>query len=163
MHHSGFGCLFLVLWIWMLHMTKLYLLSVKEREPFFDATVEESRLPFSVIEKDFGVVWTLERLFSLPDLKNHLTFKGGTSLSKVYGIIQRFSEDIDLSIEKEFFGFDKDNDPEKAMSKKKQRSALDNLSAACSEYVRNNLLVALRFSISEQLQTSEGWCLEIDV
>lgn len=60
-------------------MTNLYLLSVKECEPFFDATVEESRLPFSVIEKDFWVVWTLERLFSLLDLKNHLTFKGGNS------------------------------------------------------------------------------------
>jgi len=143
-------------------MTKLHLLSVAEREPFFDATAEESRIPFEVIEKDFWVVWILEKLFSLSDLKDHLTFKGGTSLSKVYGIIQRFSEDIDLSIEKEFFGFDKDNDPEKAVSKKKQRAALDNLSAACSEYVRNDFLVALRFAISEKLQTSEGWHLEID-
>ena len=85
-------------------MTELHLLSVTEREPFFDATVEESRIPFEVIEKDFWVVWTLERLFSLSDLKDHLTFKGGTSLSKVYGLIHRFSEDIDLSIEKNFLG-----------------------------------------------------------
>ncbi len=106
-------------------MTELHLLSITEREPFFDAAAEDSRLPFEIIEKDYWVVWTLERLFSLSDLKDHLTFKGGTSLSKVYGIIQRFSEDIDLSIEKQFFGFDKDNDPEKAVSKKKQRSALD--------------------------------------
>lgn len=143
-------------------MTELHLLSVAEREPFFDVTVEELRIPFEVIEKDFWVVWILEKLFSLSDLKDHLTFKGGTSLSKVYGIIQRFSEDIDLSIEKEFFGFDKDNDPEKAVSKKKQRAALDNLSTTCSEYVQNDFLMALRFAISEKLQTSEGWHLEID-
>ncbi|HQY22452.1 MAG TPA: nucleotidyl transferase AbiEii/AbiGii toxin family protein [Gammaproteobacteria bacterium] len=124
--------------------------------------MEESRIPFEVIEKDFWVVWILEKLFSLSDLKDHLTFKGGTSLSKVYRIIQRFSEDIDLSIEKEFFGFDKDNDPEKAVSKKKQRAALDNLSTTCSEYVQNDFLMALRFAISEKLQTSEGWHLEID-
>lgn len=143
-------------------MTELHLLSITEREAFFDATAEESGIPFEIIEKDFWVVWTLERLFSLPDLKDHLTFKGGTSLSKVYSIIQRFSEDIDLSIEKEFFGFDKDNDPEKALSKNKQRAALDNLSAACSKYVQNNLILSLGIAISDKLQKPEGWHLEVD-
>lgn len=81
-------------------------------------TADESNIPFEIIEKDFWVVWILERLLSLPNLKEHITFKGGTSLSKVYGVIQRFSEDVDLSIEKEFFGFGKFNDPEKAVSKK---------------------------------------------
>lgn len=58
MHRNGFGCLFLTLWA--LHMTELHLLSVTERELFFDATVEESRIPFEVIEKDFWVVWILD-------------------------------------------------------------------------------------------------------
>ncbi len=57
-----------------------------------------------IIEKDYWVVWVLERLFSLEKLKHYFTFKGGTSLSKIYGLIDRFSEDIDLSIEREFFG-----------------------------------------------------------
>jgi hypothetical protein len=143
-------------------MTKLYLLPVTEREPFFDTAAEEASIPFEIIEKDFWVVWTLERLFSLSELSNHLTFKGGTSLSKIYNVIQRFSEDIDLSIEKEFFGFNKDNDPEKAVSKKKRRAALDSLSVLCSKYVQNNLLTSLRVAISEQLETSEGWRVEID-
>jgi len=143
-------------------MTHLHLLSVMDRESFFDATVDELNIPFEIIEKDFWVVWVLERLFSLSDLKNHITFKGGTSLSKVYSIIQRFSEDIDLSIEKEFFGFDKANDPEKAISKKKQRLALSNLSAACSSYVQNDLVSTLRTAILEKLETFEGWRLEID-
>jgi hypothetical protein len=143
-------------------MTQLHLLSVTERELYFDASVNESGLPFEIIEKDFWVVWILERLFSLPDLNDHLTFKGGTSLSKVYGIIQRFSEDVDLSIEKEFFGFDNANDPEKAVSKKKQRLALGNLSTACSRYVQNDLMTALRVAISQKLETAEGWKLIVD-
>lgn len=143
-------------------MTKLHLLSVTERESYFDASVNESGLPFEIIEKDFWVVWILERLFSLPDLNDHLTFKGGTSLSKVYGIIQRFSEDIDLSIEKEFFGFDNVNDPEKAVSIKKQRLALCNLSTACSRYVQNDLMAALKVAISQRLETIEGWRLLVD-
>ncbi|MFM8453539.1 MAG: nucleotidyl transferase AbiEii/AbiGii toxin family protein [Gammaproteobacteria bacterium] len=143
-------------------MTELHLLSIIEREPFFEVAMEELKLPFSIIEKDFWVVWTLDILFSLPDLKNHLTFKGGTSLSKVYDVIKRFSEDIDLSIEKEFFGFNQDNDPEKTSSKKKQRKVLDDLSRTCSEYIQNDLLFLLKSSIHARLQTVEGWRVEID-
>ena len=51
-----------------------------------------------IIEKDFWVCWTLRRLLSIPGMADTLTFKGGTSLSKAYGIIERFSEDIDLTI-----------------------------------------------------------------
>lgn len=50
------------------------------------------------IEKDFWVVWLLQTLFTLPNAKR-MVFKGGTSLSKVYHIIQRFSEDIDITID----------------------------------------------------------------
>lgn len=104
----------------------------------------------------------LEKLFSLPDLKDHLTFKGGTSLSKVYGVIERFSEDVDLSIEKEFFGFGNENNPEKALSKKKQKAGLNGLSNACAKYVQNTLILTLGVAISDALQLQEGWSLGID-
>ncbi len=42
------------------------------------------------VEKDFWVCWTLRELFALPDIGQHLTFKGGTSLSKAWGLIRRF-------------------------------------------------------------------------
>lgn len=58
-------------------MTELHLLSVTERGEFFEAAAEELGIPFEIIEKDFWVVWALENLFSLADLKDHLTFKGG--------------------------------------------------------------------------------------
>jgi len=47
------------------------------------------------MEKDFWVCWPLGQLLALPDFGGHLLFEVGTSLSKVDGVIQRFSEDID--------------------------------------------------------------------
>lgn len=79
-------------------MSEIHQLSPTEREIFFNEATTTLGIPFPIIEKDFWVVWTLERLFSLEELKTHLTFKGGTSLSKVYGLIDRFSEDIDVSM-----------------------------------------------------------------
>ena len=59
-----------------------------------------------IIEKDFWVCWLLGMLFSQPTLAPHLVFKGGTSLSKVFGAIDRFSEDVDLSVSPAFVGAD---------------------------------------------------------
>jgi predicted nucleotidyltransferase component of viral defense system len=52
-----------------------------------------------ILEKDFWVSWLLGLLFSQPQWAGQLVFKGGTSLSKVFGVIDRFSEDIDLSLQ----------------------------------------------------------------
>ena len=57
-----------------------------------------------IIEKDWWVTAVLRALFILPYAK-HLSFKGGTSLSKCYGLIRRFSEDIDIAIDREYLGF----------------------------------------------------------
>jgi predicted nucleotidyltransferase component of viral defense system len=58
------------------------------------------------VEKDFWVCWTLDKLFRLPVWGEHLTFKGGTSLSKGWKLIERFSEDIDIVINRGALGFD---------------------------------------------------------
>lgn len=59
-----------------------------------------------ILEKDFWVSWLLGLLFAQPELAPFLVFKGGTSLSKVFGVIDRFSEDIDLCLVPEFVGAD---------------------------------------------------------
>ena len=59
----------------------------------------------AIIEKDVWVCTVLERLFSDSLLRDHLVFKGGTSLSKVYKLINRFSEDIDLILDWRLFGY----------------------------------------------------------
>lgn len=143
-------------------MNEIHLLHNDERELFFRSAAEIKKIPFEIIEKDYWVVWILERLFSIEELKSHLTFKGGTSLSKIYGLIDRFSEDIDLSIEKEFLGFGQVNDPEKAPSKKKQTAALNQLSLACSNFVKDKILNDLKKAIAAKIDTERGWQVLVD-
>ena len=66
---------------------------------------EQMELQAVSVEKDLWVCWTLRELFDLPGIGGHLTFKGGTSLSKAWKLIHRFSEDIDLVVDKELLGF----------------------------------------------------------
>ena len=72
--------------------------SVQRRELFLRDGGRKGMTP-AVVEKDFWVCWTLGRLFAHPDLSRLLMFKGGTSLSKVFHLIERFSEDIDLILD----------------------------------------------------------------
>ncbi|EFB40150.1 MULTISPECIES: nucleotidyl transferase AbiEii/AbiGii toxin family protein [Parachlamydia] len=143
-------------------MNEIYLLSKDERALFFRTATDIQNMPFEIIEKDYWVVWVLERLFSLEKIKPYLTFKGGTSLSKIYGLIDRFSEDIDLSIEREFFGFGTPHDPENAPSKKKQNAIIDNLSKACSVYVQTQMLADLKDAFAEKLGVTDGWQVFLD-
>lgn len=138
-------------------MKKIHLLSKNERGLFFKTASDIKKMPLEMIEKDYWVVWVLENLFSLKKLKPYLTFKGGTSLSKIYGLIDRFSEDIDLSIEREFFGFGAPHDPESAPSKKKQNAIIDNLSKACSTYVQTEMLADLKDIFAAKLGITDGW------
>lgn len=143
-------------------MKPLHHLSNEERNLFFRSAFEESQIPVEILDKDFWAVWTLGHLFSMDEIKTHLTFKGGTSLSKVYGLIRRFSEDIDVSIEKEFLGFGDSHDPEKAASKKKQRAAVEELGKACAEYVHGKMLKDLDEKIAADLGHRTGWSLNVD-
>lgn len=79
------------------------------------------------VEKDFWVCWIIDKLFRLPVWGKQLTFKGGTSLSKCWKLIERFSEDIDIVINRGTLGFDGSNAPEAAPSRKQTRNRLDAL------------------------------------
>jgi hypothetical protein len=77
-------------------MAEFFQLATAERLDALNAVADLSGLPPHLLEKDIWVVWTLHQLFTGP-YADHLVFKGGTSLSKAYGIIRRFSEDVDLT------------------------------------------------------------------
>src|SRR5476651_2009176 len=77
-------------------MPEFFQLSAAERLDALDAVADASGLLPHLLEKDIWVVWALRHLFSGP-YAEHLVFKGGTSLSKAYGVIRRFSEDVDLT------------------------------------------------------------------
>jgi hypothetical protein len=86
------------------------------------------RIPASIIEKDFWVCWTLHRLFVTLNFRPQLIFKGGTSLSKVFKVIDRFSEDVDLSISRRDLGFGDARDPEEnGISKNEAKRRLEAL------------------------------------
>ena len=82
-----------------------YKLSEDEKRTIFTAAGERDGLPAYAIEKDWWVVQTLRIIFQM-EVGKHLLFKGGTSLSKAWGLIDRFSEDIDLALNREFLGFE---------------------------------------------------------
>ena len=99
-----------------------------------------------ITEKDFWVCWMLDVLFQ-SSFADALVFKGGTSLSKVFGAVDRFSEDIDLSVSTEFLGL-----PEPGDSRNQANKWMTNAEAACTEAARDKFLPELEHLISEPLE-----------
>ena len=92
------------------------------------------------IEKDFWVCWTLDALFNgLAVGGPRLLFKGGTSLSKAFGLISRFSEDIDVTVFRGDLGQAADVAELIALSGKKRRARLDAIRTACQAYIAGPL------------------------
>ncbi len=77
------------------------------RRSIFLEVSSKTNLPATAIEKDWWVVRTLELIFET-EIASYTVFKGGTSLSKAWGMINRFSEDIDLALDRKFLGFDRE-------------------------------------------------------
>src|SRR5262245_39181804 len=138
-------------------------MSPPDRSDLFAASAQRRALNVVIIEKDFWVCWTLKRLFSMADLPAGLIFKGGTSLSKVFGAIERFSEDVDLSFNRGDLGFGGKDDPAHAPSRKKQQVRLENLVAATATMIRENLLPKLNAAFEAELKAPPGetWQLEL--
>lgn len=114
------------------------------------------------VEKDFWVCWTLDKLFGLPFWSEHLTFKGGTSLSKGWKLIERFSEDIDIVINRRALGIDGPNAPETAPSKKQLRKRLDALRESCQKCINESIQPKLQKTIAEDIPPSLVWNLRDD-
>ena len=75
-----------------------------ERRALFTETGASLGLDPFYVEKDFWVCWVLEVLFNNETTGPHLTFRGGTSLSKAWAVIERFSEDVDLAMSRPWLG-----------------------------------------------------------
>ncbi len=84
---------------------QFYRLSNEDKKLIFQDLKSTTGLPVYAIEKDWWVTQTLAIIFEM-DMAKHLLFKGGTSLSKAWHLINRFSEDIDLVLNREYLGFD---------------------------------------------------------
>jgi hypothetical protein len=136
-------------------------LTPESRGLAFQQVEAEMGLQAMSVEKDFWVCWTLRELFVLPGIGEHLTFKGGTSLSKAWGLIRRFSEDIDIIIDKGVLGFGGSHAPDQATSRKKTKVLNEALMDRCREWVQETLQPALRQRMETTLGAA-GWMLEVD-
>jgi predicted nucleotidyltransferase component of viral defense system len=87
-------------------MSSFATLAESERRLLVEQVAARQGVVAVIVEKDFWVCWVLGRLFATQALAPHFVFKGGTSLSKVFAVIARFSEDIDLSVAPGSLGFD---------------------------------------------------------
>src|ERR1043166_8937887 len=103
------------------------------------------------LEKDFWVCWTLRELFNLDTWGKHLTFKGGTSLSKAWKVINRFSEDIDIVIDRDFLGFG-----DATLS----RNRIKKLVKTGSSRIHGELKPSLETKIKGSLPTADEWSLD---
>ncbi len=131
------------------------------RRQVFEQTAARMNLAEIAVEKDFWVCWTLDKLFKLP-CGQHLTFKGGTSLSKVWNLIDRFSEDIDITIHRNALGFGGINAPHTAPSKNQRKKRLDALKSACELYIKDTLLNELDTAVRANLSADNTWSLVCD-
>lgn len=135
--------------------------SPRDRLDLFLATANRLGAPVGNVEKDFWVCWTLNALYhERPPEGPRLLFKGGTSLSKAYGLIQRFSEDIDITVFRDDLDEAASVEELEALSNKKRRARLDAIRDACRAYITG----PLRNFLAAQLADATGGAgrMEID-
>ena len=119
-------------------MNEFLKLSEKDRINILTQASIRKKLSLLAIEKDWWVTMALRALFAC-ECSDHIVFKGGTSLSKAWNLIERFSEDIDIAIDRKFFGFEGE-------LKKKQ---INNLRRASCSYIKDKLQNELNQKLQE--------------
>ena len=135
--------------------------SVRDRRDLFLAAAQRLGTPIGNVEKDFWVCWTLGELYhDLPSGSPRLLFKGGTSLSKAYGLIQRFSEDIDITVFRDDLGQPASMDALEALSGRRRRAKLDAIRDACRSYIAGKLREDLATRLAEA--TRDEGRVEVD-
>lgn len=131
---------------------KFFDLSSNEKSKILRAmSVQLDRSP-TVLEKDVWVCWVLETLFTMPG-RLPMAFKGGTSLSKVFGAISRFSEDVDITLD--YRGLDGKFDPfAEGVSKNKLKNFSENLKSFVSTHVHGMVVPHFHAAIDQQFDSN---------
>ena len=141
-------------------MDRFLTLPAVERGDIIRETATQMQLHPTPVEKDFWVCWVLKELFALSSVKEHLIFKGGTSLSKAYGVIDRFSEDIDLSVDTNAFGVTIESDFYE-LSPNQRNKYLGNVSKAARDFINDIFLPELTLTLDNKLDTLT-WSLKTE-
>jgi len=127
------------------HYVRFLSAAERDRRDAFAATAQRLGTTPTYVEKDFWVCWTLDALYhGLPAGGPRLLFKGGTSLSKGFGLISRFSEDIDVTVFREDLGQAVSLEELERLSSTQRKLRMQVIKAACQPFiqgpVRNELL-----------------------
>lgn len=131
-------------------MYKFAQMSNEDRDFVFTTTAIEKGITKEIVEKDFWVCLILDYLFTKSKFKKELTFKGGTSLSKGFNIINRFSEDIDLILNWEVLGVSS-SEPLQERSNTRQDKFNKMLNSKAEEFIKKELLLDIRENMSKIL------------
>ena len=123
-----------------------------EKRLYFEQSAADLNLPAFAIEKDFWVCWALKKLFTLPEWKDHLTFKGGTSLSKVFHLIGRFSEDCDITVDSQNFieAINLDR-----ISKSQLKKTSDELKNRLQNYLKHKVILHVESRLYESFKNKD--------
>ena len=132
-------------------MAEFFQLSTAERLDALDAAANTSGLLPHLLEKDIWVVWSLRHLFAGP-YADHFVFKGGTSLSKAYGVIRRFSEDVDLTYDIRAIASDLVGDADAPLpaSKSQEKKWSKEIRARLSDWVGVEIVPRLKHDLEQQ-------------
>ena len=131
-------------------MKNIARLPKEERLILFRNTAANCGLSEGIVEKDFWVCWTLDYLFHQSPWANHLAFKGGTSLSKSFDLIHRFSEDIDLILDWRLLE-SAQKDPWAQRSKNQQDKLNKALNAETEVFLREQFVPRLQEDFAQLL------------
>lgn len=129
--------------VWSVRVSSFGALPSERWRPVIVEVGSRLGLPPHSIEKGYWVCTVLNALFSIPEMASRLTFKGGTSLAKAWRLVKRFSEDVDLVVERASLGFSGERDPEAASTKSSRKRLTEQLKAACADCVSKEISPAL--------------------
>lgn len=131
-------------------MKRVARLSDNDKRVLFRNTADKMGLNDAIVEKDFWVCFVLEYLLHGSPWKESIVFKGGTSLSKAFNLISRFSEDIDLILDWRVLGYARD-EPWEERSNTKQDAFNKEANARTRAFLSNSFCPAIREGLSEEL------------
>lgn len=131
-------------------MDRVARLPADDRRELFVRTAEQMKVQPAIVEKDFWVCWILDILFQSSQWRNKMVFKGGTSLSKVFGIINRFSEDIDLILDWRQLGIAND-EPWEKRSNTSQDAFCKEVNGKSNAYIAGEFVSSFAADLEENL------------
>lgn len=134
-------------------MRNIATIKENDRKALFQNTAAKMGLTNAIIEKDFWVCFMLDYLFHRCEWENNIAFKGGTSLSKAYGLIERFSEDIDLILDWRVIGFSAD-EPWQDRSNTKQDLFNKEANRRTEYFLKNTFVPAVTNDLKLELNTA---------